>query len=152
MTRIVFSEMERQKSSSVLQKEYGISRTTAWRGKRRGWVVLDYRKREIKMDMNWAAKNTGMILEQAAIGAGWALKILNMPRNGKSYDFCDLAQEAVVRILELSGHPSRKFPRWLATVGRNAVLSFLKYHWRAEREENLPENDKGESLLEGENV
>ncbi|NOY58924.1 MAG: sigma-70 family RNA polymerase sigma factor [Calditrichaeota bacterium] len=121
--------------SSQIQQWFGVSRATAYRGKKRGWIRLGYHHRVVIP----APNNPDIPIEMIIIPAIAAVKRLANLWGWKIDGwFWDAIQEACLRLLELSGHPDfGNFTfRWIAA--RNAASNFLRMNIRMVSE--LPEN------------
>ncbi len=110
-----------------IQEKYNVSKATSYRARKQGWLFLNYQKKVIMIDNDWAEKNVDILKKSAEIGSKFALrKLKNNTLSIKPYEFEDLVSTAYIRLIELSGHPKRDLPLWRSTVARNAVLDFIK--------------------------
>ena len=127
-----------QMSPEEIQEKYGVSRATAYRGKERGWIFINYLERVIEQDDGWAQRNADALRKNANSAArimlGKASKHMRMnPREFIAqiltpYSFEDLESIAITRIIELAGHQERDSELWRIKVGTNSVSDFLKTH------------------------
>lgn len=111
----------------IIQEKFHVSRTTAWRAKKRGKLFQAYHERVIMPDSVWAETHAQELKESAEAGSRIAMRKLNkiLPEI-RPFEFSDLVSTAYVRLMELSGHPNREISHWRNTVARNAVLDFIK--------------------------
>lgn len=98
--------------------KYHVSRATAYRGAKIGYIVLGYHIPEIMVDMDRARKNLDLIImiaEQTLYRQfGW---IANK---------ADARSEAILKLLLLSGHPNFGSKNWMIRVAVNALRDFAK--------------------------
>lgn len=116
--------IDSEKTTKEIVKKYKVSRSTAWRARKRGYLCLDYHKKEIVIDnKNIQSKffTSGEVYKLA-----WKL-VWNLYSDFQDKE--DLVQEAVLRLLELSGHHGFSSPKWRYTVAKMAMMTYMKnYH------------------------
>lgn len=111
----------------MIQEKFGVSRTTAWRAKKQGWLFKNYHERLVLWDSDWAEAHVEEIRASAKTGARFALAMLSKTVSEiQPFEFDDLVSCAYVKLMELSGHPDREIPRWRDAVAKNAALDFIK--------------------------
>jgi len=121
-------------TNQQIQNWFNVSRTTAWRGRQRGWIRLGYHKREIV-----PGEITIPIEElyrDARRGAFWAIDIY-LP-GGNRFLLDDLIQEAMLRFLELAGHSAFQHRKWRMIVAKNAASKFIR-RWMLKETKNFKE-------------
>lgn len=114
-------------TAQEIQSQYGVSRATAWRAKKNGWLFFNYNKKVIDVDYEWASSHVEEIRESARIGSAYALKRFSLRIHEIGpFDFEDLISSACVRLMELSGHSNREDKAWRNAVASNAASDFIK--------------------------
>jgi len=105
-------------SPTQIMERYGVHRGTAYRAVKRGYLCLDYHKRQIVIDPARAEENLDliqMVVEQTLWRKfGWI-------RNK-----ADARSEAILGLLELTGHPDFGNKNWMITVVQNRLRDFAK--------------------------
>jgi hypothetical protein len=98
---------------------YGISRSTLWRARKRGYFCFNYHKREVEIDNN--IDNEEVVKEWYKI----AWKVYFKQFKAYMEEKEDLVQEAVIRLWEMSGKKEmNSFSyRWVICI--NAMRSWL---------------------------
>lgn len=121
-------------SVSQIVAQFGVHRATAWRAKARGWLVLDYHDREVVVDQRWAESNQENLLLSAKKGVLAYLRRRAANGGRTVAEICspftadDVIQQALVRLLELSGHLDREKEGWRVRVAQHAAADFLDYN------------------------
>jgi hypothetical protein len=107
-------------------RTYKISRSTAWRGKRRGWIYVNYHKKEIN-----TAPISSLQSDFPEVGYQIAKAVFYRFFYWRAHSIAhieDLLQESILRMLELSGrwvkHPNYKLFLW--KIAHNAQRDYLK--------------------------
>ena len=119
--------VDTNKDAAEIAKEHGVSRTTAWRAKQRGWLYKDYHLKLVDLDAQWAQDHVEEINASAKSGARIALaKLGSSLKEIQPWDFDDLVSVARLRLVELSGHPDRDSQAWRTVAARNSALDFIK--------------------------
>ena len=118
-------------SGLEIQRQFGVSRTTAWRAQSRGWVYVNYHEKEIIPDEIWANVHISEILESAAKGV-WSYLRRRAAKAARTiselcapFDPEDVIQQATLRLVELSGHPEREREGWRVVVAQHAAADFV---------------------------
>jgi len=105
-------------SPAQIQERFGVSRATAYRAVKRGYLCLDYHKREISPDSARAEEFLHMI---RAIVEKTLWEKFGWIRNK-----ADARSEAILGLLELAGHPDFGNTNWMITVVQNRLRDFAK--------------------------
>jgi hypothetical protein len=102
-----------------IAQKYGISRTTLWRARKRGYFCVDYHKREVDNDAN---------ISDDIIKSWYELGLIVYYCMFRDYyeEKDDLVQEGVVRLWELSGKKEFSVFSYKYRVCVNAMRSWLK--------------------------
>ena len=129
-----------------LIKKYNIDRSTAFRGLKRGYFYIDYhKKQESEVDNVWFDDNLNNLNK---ISKGAIKKIIE--KYGKELlnviDYDDLIQEALLKILSLSGHKNRDNNSWLFMVATNAIRGFIQKNYlkHTKKKDSLYQKDGDE--------
>jgi DNA-directed RNA polymerase specialized sigma24 family protein len=107
-----------------MMTRFGISRATAFRAKKRGWLTVGYHQRTVNMADRLDLLPVDDLYREAEIGAVKAANRLGMQITGR--DKADCVQEAITRLLELSGDENFSSPRWRTGVAVNAATDLLR--------------------------
>jgi hypothetical protein len=90
-------------------------------------INLNYHQKQVMPDPEWIEKHQEEVVASARAGVWLALKIKNMRiEDIRPFSFRDLHSTALVRLIELGGHPNRENEHWRTEVARNAVFNFLE--------------------------
>lgn len=120
-------EIPADMDAHTIQERFKVSRTTAWRAKKQGWLFKNYHEKTIIPDISWATAHEAELRQSAKEGAQIALARLGRSYSElKPFNFEDLVAEGYVRLVELSGNPDRESKFWRNTVARNVVFDFVK--------------------------
>lgn len=114
-----------------LMIKYNLPKATAWRAKNRGYFWKDYHKREINISDGEIDYNK--IEQLVKKGIASSVKML-MSRTGFSslkefmspYSIEDVEQEAMLRVLQLTGHSNFSNDGFIVNVAKNVVRSFFQ--------------------------
>ena len=140
--KVFLSEEDKSLSLEEIADKYNISRSTAWRARKRGWFIPKYHEMEdpnIGSDIN--AKELYEIAESVYIWVILPLQAfsnISYEQDGLSikskdkYPYSgpewkqDLIQEAVFAMLRRSGDKARDRRSYLWTVAKFAMLDFAR--------------------------
>lgn len=125
-------EIDPETPPEEIMAKFNVSRTTAWRIRKRGYVNLNYRTRILEPDLTWNRANEENILESAKKGV--VSIIARMAKlSGQSveeflrpYNIEDAIQEGALRIMEISGNQDRDSENWRIAVAKIGACKFLE--------------------------
>ncbi|MDO8582323.1 MAG: hypothetical protein Q7S16_05635 [bacterium] len=116
----------------AIQEKYNVSRATAFRAIKRGYLIVNYHTRIVDPDPSWNKENAGIIRHSAEKGVMAVLssrrKLFGMREIAEivsPYSIEDVNNEAVVRIMEISGFPERDREGWRVKAAKIAAYKFL---------------------------
>jgi len=148
--KIVLTPEECRLPTSELAQKYGISRTSAWRAAKRGWLWQAFHEKTIQQDPAWAEAHAQEILRDARRGA-WTVLRRWADNEGcgigemlAPFEFEDVVGRAVVRILELAGYPDRDVAGWRIKVAQHAARDFMDWLKHRRKSQVQLDPDDGE--------
>ncbi|OGF82439.1 hypothetical protein A3B18_03805 [Candidatus Giovannonibacteria bacterium RIFCSPLOWO2_01_FULL_46_13] len=130
MKKIFLSDEEKGWSIPKLAEKYGVSRATAWRAKKRGWLVPAYLEKKMIISDDGIPVSKEEIIRDAKTGVFGFLKRVLAGKNFKQaiapFSTDDMVQEATKRLYELTGHEKFTDRSWRINVAWVAARDFIQ--------------------------
>lgn len=92
-----------QASTAALAEKYDISRTTAWRAKKRGFYVENVRAPRVEPDEEWNRENIDLVQRKVRAALHSLMNTFDLKSINRYVELDDLEQEAIYHILRQSG-------------------------------------------------
>lgn len=134
----------RKKLTNQQAARIGVSRTTAWRSRKRGWYCPGYHKRYVKPGQKYLPEPQSVLrlAYSCAIRVCDSLGLTGVGGRDTVVQVDDLAQIAALRALEVRNNRRAAKPQWLFAVMRNAVRDALKKERIRARPIELPKSKR----------
>lgn len=101
------------------------SRTTRWRARKRGWWCPGYRTREVCPAPQLSEQDAKRIISLARKAAMAAIRQFGCDTLSP-FEPSDVVGEAILRLIELAGHPKFSHDGFCFVAALNAARKFIK--------------------------